>query len=629
MKSRNIVAVFTIGSCFASQLQAQESPISVARPTGPVVVRPYLAATVPPIQLNNSDRLRRLIRAGKLYLTLQDAISLAIENNLDLEVDRYGPLMAEWTLERLQAGGPLRGVTSGNSLVNQVTGGQGVLGSEVSAGLATTGGGGGGNNSAVIAQIGPVTQNLDAVLQTATAFSHTTTPQSDAVISQTVSLIDTRYAYNTFVQQGLLTGGFVQMTANDSYLKENTPTDIINPSVAGVAQIYLRHNLLNSFGTDVNSRFIRVAERNVNGAHETFRSQLLNLVASVLNLYWDLVTNADFLKVRQRAVDAAQKLYDDTKSEIQLGVVAKVEIFRAEAELSTRKRELGIAEATVHQQEILLKNALVRDDTRDPLIDAAEVVPLDRIRIPETDELPPLRQLVAKAMAARPDVALDKINLENGETSALGTANGLLPTLQVIAAASSTGLAGTVVPVAGEPPASPYFQGGVGSVAEQIVRHNFPGERGSVLFQGLIENRQAQGDYGVDQLQMRQNALVIRRRMNQLVVDISNQMVALRQARARYATAADSRILQQQLLEKERSRFSLGGSTINTLIAAEEALVNTQAAEITALSTYSHARVALDQVLGETLEKNLISAESALEEKSVPAAAANASSPTQ
>ncbi len=612
MKARNIFPVLLVWNLLLPPVQAQESQVSVQRPTAPVVVRPYMAAAVPPIRSKNSARLHRLMRAGKLYLTLQDAISLAIENNLDLEVDRYGPLLSEWTLERLQAGGPLRGVTSGNSIVNQATSGQGVVGSEVSAGLVSNNGNGNGGGSAVISQIGPVTQNLDAVLQNTTAFSHTTSPQPNAVISQTASLIDTHYIYNTFVQQGLLTGGYVQIASNDSYLKENTPTDVINPSTAGVAQIYLRHNFLNSFGTAVNSRFIRVAEKNVTGSHETFRSQLLNLVASVLNLYWDLVTDTDFLQVRQRAVDAAQKFYDDTRNQIQLGVVAKVELYRAQAELSTRKRELGISQADVRQQENLLKNALIRDDTEDPLIDLAEVVPLDQIQIPEKDDLPSLRQLIARVLTKRPDIALDRISLENGEISALGTANGLLPTLQVLAAVSNTGLAGTSAPNTGEPPPSPAFVGGIGTVFGQIARRDFPNERAALLFQGTIENRQAQGDYGVEQLQLRQNEMVVRRSLDQLVVDVSNQIVALRQARARYATAADSRILQQQLLEKEQQRFSLGGSTINNLITAEEALVSSQAAEITALSSYSHARVALDQVLGETLERNHISSEDAL-----------------
>jgi outer membrane protein len=187
-----------------------------------------------------------------------------------------------------------------------------------------------------------------------------------------------------------------------------------------------------------------------------------------------------------------------------------------------------------------------------------------------------------------------------------------LPSLQVLAAASANGLSGTPAPNPGEAPPNPYFVGGIGNVFAQIGRHNFPNERAAVLFQGTINNRLAQGDYGVEQLQLRQNELITRRTLDQLVVDISNQMVVLRQARARYATAADSRILQQQLLDNEQQRFTLGGSKINDLIAAEEALVAAQAAEITALSNYSHARVALDQVLGETLEKNHITSEDVL-----------------
>jgi len=605
---RQVIALLTLSSSLLAQ-----DPVSVDKPSGPVLTRPYRAAQAPDIQMRNSSRLHSLLRAGRLYLTVQDALALAIENNLDLEVDRYGPLSAEWTLERMQAGGPLRGVTSGNSLVNQVTSGQGVVGSEVSAGLAGNGSGGGnGNGTTVISQIGPVTQNLDPVLQSASAFSHTTIPQSNAVVSQTSALISTQYQYQNFVQQGLLTGGYVQIAQNDSYLKQNAPTDVLNPSIAGVAQIYLRHNLLNSFGTAVNSRFIHVAEQNVIGAHETFRSQLLNLVANVLNLYWDLVADNEFLKVRQRALDAAQKLYDDTSQQIRLGVLAGFQIYKARADLSTRKRELGIAVADVRLQENLLKNALIRDDLADPLLDAAEIVPIDHIDVPEKDDLLPLRQLVSVAMAKRPDVALTKISDQTSEISALGTQNGLLPTLQVLASASNSGLAGVNSPNPGEPPPPPSFVGGVGTVFGQIVRRDFPSERAAILFQGAIHNRQAQGDYGVDQLQLRQGDLVARRTLDQLVVDISNQTVALRQARARYSAAADTRILQQQLLEKQQQSFFLGASTVADVITAEQALVTAQAAEITALSSYSHARVSLDQVLGETLEKNHISSDDAL-----------------
>src|SRR5579862_872177 len=269
-KTFSVVAVLSL---LGSQCSAQ-TPQEVEKPRGPLLFRSYQPTSVPPVNLQNSDHLHSLIRAGRLYLTVQDAIALAIENNLDLEVDRYGPLSAEWALQRTQGGGPLRGVTNGNSLVNQATSGQGVLGSEISAGLASSGSGGnGGNGGATISQIGPVTQNLDPVLENATEFSHTTTPQPITTVSQTDALVDTKHIVDSFVQEGFLTGGYVQVAANESYLKENAPSDFLNPSVAPVVQIYLRQNLLQGFGTGVNGRFIRVARKNLQGAQATFRSQ--------------------------------------------------------------------------------------------------------------------------------------------------------------------------------------------------------------------------------------------------------------------------------------------------------------------------------------------------------------------
>jgi outer membrane protein len=601
------IALLLAGTCMA-----QETQVTVQRPQGPILTRPYKPTTVPPVLTRNSSRMHELIRAGKLYLTAQDAIALAIENNLDLEVDRYGPLSAEWAVERVEAGGVLPGVTGKNQAVNQVTGGQGVVGSQVTAGLASNNSGGGqSTGGAIVSQIGPITPNLDAVLQNTSAFSHTTTPQPELLQSQTVALVDTRHIFNTFVQQGLLSGGYVQVTANESYLNENSPTDVINPSVAPVVQVYAKHNFLQGFGTGVNSRFIRVAKRNVQASNETFQSQLLNLVANVLNLYWDLVSDQEDLKARQLTLDVSRKFYEDTKKEIEIGAIAKVDIYRAEAEFDTRQREQAISLAAIRQQENLLKNALSRNGLEDPEVDQAEVVPLDSIQVPDTEDLPPLRELLARALTKRPDVRLAKINDGNGEISALGTANGLLPLLQGIGAYTAHGLAGVPNPVSGEVPVAGSV-GGLGTALGQVFHGQYLDRRGALLFQGTIHNRVAQGDYGVEQLQLRQGDLIERRNMNQIVVDISNQMVALRQARARFATARDTRALQEQLLEKEQQKFQLGSSTLDDVIGVQRGLAGARSIEVAALATFSRARVSLDQVLGETLERNHVSVSEAL-----------------
>jgi len=620
--NRKTLSVFAVWSLLATQCRAQQGsqgvpPQTVEQPPGPLLVRSYLPTFTPPVELGNSDHLHSLIRAGRLYLTVQDAIAVAIENNLDLEVDRYGPLSAEWALQRAQGGGPLRGVTNGNTLVNQSTSGQGVVGSEIAAGLASNNnGGGGGNGGATVSQIGPVTQNLDPVFQNATDFAHTTTPQPITTVSETPALVNASHVIDSFVQEGFLSGGYVQVSANESYLKQNAPSDFLNPSVAPVVQIYVRHNLLQGFGTGVNGRFIRVAQKNIQAAQETFRSQLLNVVSNVLNLYWDLVTDDDDLTVRQRAVDQAQKFYDDTRKQIELGVVPRFEATRSQSVLSNSRQQLSIAQATAQQQENLLKNALSRNGLEDPLVDAAQIVTLDHVEVPEQDNLPPLRELVAKALANRPDVALAKINDETAAISAEGTANGILPSLQGIAAVSAAGLSGQATPpvvVDGKAyTADPYYVGGLGNALGQVFRDNFPTHRAGILFQGTIHNHVAQGDYGVEQLQLRQGDLVERRNQNQLVVDISNYMVALRQARSRYSQAVDSRKLLEELLEKAQQSFSFGAETISDLEAAETALVAAQETEVQTRAAYSHARTSLDQVLGKTLDVNHVSVEQAL-----------------
>ena len=617
---RKTISYLGVLSLLASQCSADEPTQVVEKARGPLLVRSYMPATVPPVNLRNSDHLHSLIRAGRLYLTVQDAIALAIENNLDLEVDRYGPLNAQWLLRQAEGGGALRGVTAGNTLSNQATSGQGVAGSQAAAGLSSNNTGTtGGNGGAIVSQIGPVTQNLDPVLQNATVFSHITSPEPITIQSGVAALVDTRHVFNNLLQEGFLSGGYVQVSANESYLKENAVSDLLNPSVAPVVQIYLRHNLLQGFGTAVNGRFIRVAEKRLQGAQETFRSQVLNVVSNVLNLYWDLVTDNDDLTVRQKAVDQAQKFYDDTRKQIELGVIPRFEASRAQAGLSNSRQQLSIAQASARQQELLLKNALSRNGLEDSALDDAQVIPLDRINVPEEDSLPALRELVTTALANRPDIALAKLNDESAQISALGTANGVLPSLQGFAAISARGLSGVSTPQPGGLEAEPYYVGGLGNALGQVFRNNFPSRNAGVLFQASIGNHVAQGDYGVEQLQLRQSDLIERRNLNQLVVDISNQMVALRQARSRYSQAVDSRKILQELLDKSQQAFSFGAATISDVVAAQSALVAAQETEVATLSAYSHARIGLDQVLGKTLEANHVSVGDALKGLRAPA----------
>jgi len=589
-------------------LCAQE-PLAIARPALPVPLRSYAAPTVPPVRLTDSLRLRSLMRAGNLYLTVQDALALAIENNLNLELDRYGLLDASSALERAKAGGPLRGVPSGSQQVSSIDAGLGVNGSQQAAGLLSGSGGGGGGpaGGAGIQQVGQITPNLDPVLQNSTVFSHLTSPQSNTLIAETPVLVREVHNYSTVATQGLLTGGVVQAFDYEQYLKENSPSDNLNPAVGPYVALYARQPLLQGFGTKLNDRTIRIAKINTAAAREQFRSQLLDLSAGVLNLYWDLVSARDELRVRRQALEIAQKFYNDTKYEISVGAIASFELSRAEAEVATRRQEVVINQDTVEQRAIALKQALTH--TEDPVLEAAAIIPLDRIEVPDADDLPALPQLVATAMMKRPDVAVSHFRDQTDEINLVGTANPLLPNLQVYGYTYNRGVAGTSQASGGG--ALPYFTGGYGTALGQIARRNFPNNVGGAYISVPVGNRQAQGDYGIDQLQFRQSQLRGEKDAKQIAVDIANQGNALRQARARYSAAKNTRVLQQQLLDADQKRAA-GGDSFNTLMIDRRSLVAAEISETNALAAYARARVSLDQVLGETLERYDISLEDGL-----------------
>ena len=596
----------------ALQGQAPTQPLTVERPKLPIPVRSYTAPRIPPARLYDSSRLNRLIRAGKLYLRVQDALALAIENNLNLEIDRYGPLLAASALERAKAGGPIRGVPSTSAQISTVNAGVGVNGSTLSAGLlgntgnigsTTTGG-------ATIEQIGQVTPQLDPSVQDTTVFSHLSQPQNRTFfVSQVPVLYDSAHTYNAVLNQGLLTGGSFQYRDYEQYLKENALTDILNPAYGPRMDLRFLQPLLQGFGTRLNDRFIRIGQANVTASREVFRSQLVDLVTSVLNLYWDLAGANDELKARRQAADNAQQFYDDTQKEIAVGAVPRADRLRAEAEVARTKQELTIAQNNAGQRETLLKESL--SHAEDPALEGAEIILLDQVDIPETDDLPGLRQMVADALEKRPDVAVSRYREQTAQMALIGTANPLLPNVTAFGRTYNRGVAGEPQTVFGAGP-NQYFVGGYGSALRQIFRRNFPNNIGGVQVSASLRNRQAQGDYGIDQLQFRQLQMKDQRDLDQVVVDVSARVSALRQARARYTTALDTERLQTQLLEADRKKFNSGTATFNDIIIDQRSLVTARISVVTARSAYAHARVALDQVLGETLERYSISMDDAI-----------------
>jgi len=594
-----------------SPVMGQQS-VSIApiRPTGSIFTRPYRPVEVPAARLGDSGRLNGLVKAGKLYLTAQDAIALALENSIDVEVARYAPISSAWRVTRSEAGGALPGVPSGSSQTNSVASGQGVLGSQQATGV----GGGSGNGSisrgggnASISQVGPVTQNLDASLQGSVAFTHKSLPQPNNVQSATPILVQDGRVYSTSIQQGLLSGGSVTLAFNNNYLKENSPTNVLNPSNAARITLSFNHNLLRGFGLAVNARNITIARNNLKMSEANFRTQVIGVVVRVLNGYYSLVGAREDAGAKQNTFDVAETFLRDTKKQIEIGTLAGVEVIAAESQLATARLNLVNAQTTVKQQELALKNLISLTGVSDPVLASAEIIPMDKLSMPEKDELPAMKELVAQARSNRSDLVVQEANLKNSEISASGTKNGVLPSVQVFGSASQAGLAGTGKTVAGQVPPDPYFVGGLGTAVGQVMRRNYPSQSLGVFAQATIHNRVASADQAIDQLQLRQSELSVQKDLKQLQVDVMNAVVALQQARVRYEAAVMNRKLAKDLLDAEEKKFRLGASIPYNVIRQQRDLATAQASEVSTLITYNTARISLDRTLGTTLETNHIS----------------------
>jgi outer membrane protein len=574
------------------------------------LTRPYRQRYVPPVNFSNSSRLESLIHGGNLYLTAQDAIALAIENNIDIEIQRYGPLLGREVIRRASGGGALRNVGLGI-----YAGPQSVSLAGINVGAVTSTGAGVSSGGGIVTQIGPNIPNLDPIVFAYSSFAHNTTPLSNVLLSQTNYLINNGRVYQFGYTQQFLPGSSVQLSYTESRSQVNSPTSLLNPAISGNLDLFLSQNLLQGFGRSVNSRNIVVAKNNEKVNELQLKEQVITTVASVLNLYWDLVSFDEDVRLKRAALQAAQKLEEDNRTEAKLGAVARIDVTRAEAEVQARQQDLAISQTNLLEQEIVLKNALSRHGIEDPSLEDVHVVPLDHIEVPAAQAARPVKELVAHAIAARPDLEQTRIDIRSSMTMLAGSRNALRPTLNAFAEFTNHGLSGSVNPLNvnnANGVADPYYIGGYGNFVGQVFRRDFPDYSIGVQLNIPLRNRQAQADYATDVLTLRQNQLQLQRSINQVGVDVRNAVIGLEQAHSRYVAAVRARELSQQAEHAEELNYQYGKSTVFQVIQAQRDVVTAQTEEVQSMANYTHARIAFDQATGGTLDANHIEMDEAI-----------------
>ena len=594
--------------------------------------RDYAPRYVPPVEFGNSNRLDQLMRAGRIYLSLQDAIALALENNLDIEYGRYNIPIAESDQLRASAGQLLRGL---NTAVIQgpSSTSSGVLASASALGNAGAAAGAasqGGILSGVSVQLaGAAIPNLDPTAYVQENVFHTTQPYTSSFVTGTPALVTSSNSPTFGIQKGFLTGTTVGLQMSNNWISQNSPTNDFNPSVSSTASFQITQNLLQGFGWAVNSRAIRVARNNRRVSDLVFRQQVISTVSNVVNLYWDLVSLNQNLKVKQHALELNQKLYVDNKKRAELGAIAPLDIVQAEAEVAAAEGDVTTAETQVLQQEMILKSVLSKTGVDSLAVIDARIVPTDTIQLPEKEPVRPVQDLVSEAMINRPEVEQSRINVENSRINLKGTRSALLPSLQVYAVMQNHGLAGqlnTVPYPAGSPQAGSgflsgsgnpdlFFLGGYGSALSQIFARNFPDYGVGFNFSIPLRNRSAQADMIRDQLNLRQQQISDRQLQNNIKLNVVNARITVQQARSAYDTAVKARILQEQTLNGATRKYQLGTSSFLDVVLVQRDLVTRQSAEVAALNTYIKARNNLDTMTGEILQNRDVSIEEALSGK--------------
>ena len=406
------------------------------------LTRPYQARYIPPINLANSSRFDSLIRAGNLYVSAQDVIALALENNIDIEVQRYGPLLQRELLRRAESGSLLRNVGQ-----NVAAGPTSVSLSGVSVntnGAPSIGGGGSGVSAGggIITQLGPSLLSFDPNIVVYTNFQHATSPQSLTSLTGTNALIDDVKTITASYSQNWSTGLSATLTYASTYNRLNSNSYSLNPYTSGDLDLVVTQNLLNGFGRAVNGRNIRVQKNNMKVTDLQFKQQVITTVTAALNLYWDLVSFNQDLKAKQEEVATAEQLLKNNQDQVRIGTLAEIEVTRAQSQLYSARQDLVISETNLLQQETVLKNALSRQGIATSDLADVHVVPLDTITIPGKDDLPSINDLTADALKNRLEVEQARLNLDSNQMNLVGIKNSLRPTLQVFAELTNNGLSG-------------------------------------------------------------------------------------------------------------------------------------------------------------------------------------------
>jgi outer membrane protein len=589
----------------------------------------YMTRPVPPPIFINTPKLRDLIQNGRVMLSLDDAISVALADNLDIAIARYNLPIADTDILRTKAGGVPLGVNSG-VVSNTPGGGVGGIGQGVTgagAGGTTAGAGGAGAGAAGIvgstSGSGPQPDSFDPVLSASFEIQHSKAPLATSFITGTNVSAQNQGTANFSYFQGFSPGTALTVTLNNARQTSNNVRNSLNPLLTSNLTATVRQHLLQGFGPSINTRFIRQAKNSKVIAEDGFRNQVISTVSQIENIYWDLVNAYQDVKVKERSLALAQKTLADNQKQVQIGTLAPLDVVRAQSSVATAEQDLIISRTNLQLQQLTIKNALTRNLPQNAEVMQMDVIPTDTVQVPEEENLPSIEDLIKQALQNRPDYQLQQINLRNSEINQQGARNGLLPQLDIIGFYGATSLSGLQNPgatcAAGQNPATTgclpigtIAPGGFGDAFSNLFNSSGPNKGVMLNLNIPLSNRSAQATNVRSQLEYRQSQLALKSLENQIAIQVRNDQFTVQQNRARVQAAAKARDLAAQTLDAEQKKYNLGASTYLNVLQDERDLAQAESNLVSAMTQYAKSRVQLDRDTAQTLDRNNIKIDEAV-----------------
>jgi outer membrane protein TolC len=556
-------------------------------------------------------------------LSLNDAIALTLENNLDIGIARYNLNIADTDVLRTKAGATVLGVNAGvvqNTPGGGVGGLSGVVGSGTGGTSVGTAGAGSGTNGLVSSTlgIGSTVSSFDPILNGTLQMDRNHTLATS--YQSGVPIINTNTGTANFnYQQGFRWGTLGAVTFDNSHITSNNTTPLLSPEVSSNFQVKITQPLLQGFGSLPNTRYIVISENNRKITDVAFHLQVITTVDQIENLYWNLVYAVENVKVEQDSLDYAQTILKDTKTQVKYGVDQPIQIANAEATAATNQQALILAETNLRLQELLMKNAISRVYS-DPILRDVEVVPTSTIQTPTEDHERSTEDLVKDALAHRAELAESQIDLSTRQLSGQAVANSLLPVINVSGYYGGSGLGGDInprIPICtgtvvkrcfDQKTAPPPFQNGgpvsYAGTLSQLVDSTATDKGVIASFDTAFRNRAAQANQVRSELELRQAQIRLQQLENQIRIEVLNALFDVQQNRASVAAAQQAVELAKQTLYAEKRRLDVGVSDPDNVLQQHAALVTAQSNLLSAQVAYEEALVELGRATGLLLENN-------------------------